>query len=180
MALGKKIIPGKKTNFTRKIWNTVMAPGVKKLLGLLDRVTGEAFVHQFIDAVSTIYMAQESFRDALELESTMADPKVCQWYLVTAADHSKLEEALILQKDSKAFYKGEVILWINRCLHDDVKTWEPKSEIPRAKDLQQALVSREEKIIFRAKESFTLIKLFPESLTASSQEQVLALVQAQA
>lgn len=177
LTLGKKVLPDKQSGIGRRIWNSVIAPTVKKLLGLLNRVTGEAFVDQFIDAVSTIYLAQESFSEALALESKLADPTICNWYLVTASDHSKLDEALDLHFDSKKFYRGELKLFINRCLHPDVYHWNPSDN--SGNKLKVALVSREERIISRAKECFQEVYLFPEALSSSPREQVMALASAQ-
>lgn len=177
LTLGKKVIPNKQSGFAQKMWKSVMAPTVKKLLGLLNRVTGEAFVDQFIDAVATIYLAQESFSEALALESTLADPKVCNWYLVTASDHSKLDEAMELHLDSQKFYRGELKLFINRCLHADVYNWSPTDGA--GKKLKSVLVSQEERIISRAKKCFGQVQLFPEALNSSPREQVVALASAQ-
>ncbi len=72
----------------------LISSGVKKLLEYLEEVTGESFVHEFIDSVAILYQNRQSFLDALNFHQVIKKSEFSNWFLVTSAEQHKSYEAV--------------------------------------------------------------------------------------
>jgi anion-transporting ArsA/GET3 family ATPase len=65
--LGKKVEKSSAGNIGKRMMGFVVSKGIKKLLKYLNKVTGDKFVDDFIEAIIAIYQTKSSFLDALKL-----------------------------------------------------------------------------------------------------------------
>lgn len=120
--LGKKV-SSQKISAPKKMMNMIVSTGIKKLLGYLEKVTGNDFVNSFIDAVVAIYENKETFLNALKLEDLLRDKSFCNWFLVTSIEHSKASEAINLRNQAKSFMHEDNFLCLNKCIGENLSDW---------------------------------------------------------
>ncbi|MBI2519337.1 MAG: AAA family ATPase [Bdellovibrio sp.] len=159
----------------KKVMNLIVSSGIKQLLKYLEKVTGTGFVDTFIDAVATLYRNRNSFLEALNFQETLKKPNQSNWFLVTAADQAKSEEALGLQKTAVVFMHQDNYLVINKCLANDLKDWNP-AHAP-SQQLRAFLLHKENELVEAGQQQFGHILRFPEILADSPEAHVSALAQ---
>ncbi|HAZ13973.1 MAG: hypothetical protein A2X86_17455 [Bdellovibrionales bacterium GWA2_49_15] len=159
----------------KKMMNLLVSSGIKQLLKYLEKVTGTGFVETFIDAVVTLYRNRNSFLEALSFQETLKKPAQSNWFLVTAADQAKSEEAFGLQKTAVVFMHQDNYLVINKCLSDDLKNWDPAQAASQL--LRDFLMHKESELVEAGQQQFSHILRFPEILADSPEAHVSALAQ---
>ncbi|MEK6625393.1 MAG: ArsA-related P-loop ATPase, partial [Bdellovibrionota bacterium] len=159
----------------KKMMNLLVSSGIKQLLKYLERVTGTGFVETFIDAVVTLYRNRNSFLEALKFQEALKKPQQSNWFLVTAADQAKAQEAFGLQKTAIVFMHQDNYLVINKCLSDDLKNWNPAH--PPSQQLRDFLLHKESELVAAGQQQFGHILRFPEILADSPEAHVSALAQ---
>lgn len=169
--LGKKVESSSSVNFGKKMMNMVVSAGVKKLLNYLNKVTGDKFVDDFIDAIIAIYKTKSSFLDALNLQATIKDAENSNWYLVTSVEQNKLKEALDLKAHARDLITKKSSIILNKCIEENLKQWEPE-EGSDNKKLKDSLLSREQKLKENLQHHFERILEFPEIFSISPLEHV--------
>jgi anion-transporting ArsA/GET3 family ATPase len=170
--LGKPILSSSDSSQkpSKKLLSKIISTGIKKLLKYLDKVTGEKFVIDFVEAVSILYQNKASFLDALNLEKKLRKSEFSNWFLITSVEQSKLREAAELHSYTENFHKDNFYLIINKSLENYLKQWDipPESETlsgdTREKliSLKSAMIIKEEKIKTFAKNHFGQFISFPE------------------
>lgn len=171
--LGKKVDTSK-LNLGKRMMNLVVGPGIKKLLGYLNKVTGDQFVEDFIEAIIHIYRTKDSFLNALDLQKELRDGKLANWYLVTSVEQNKLKEALDLQSKATGLITEDSYIALNKCMEKNLKEWEPSAASPQ-KDLKNSLLDRETKLKNNLKDKFKNIIEFPEIFSLSPIEHLKSL-----
>ena len=167
--------PTHKEGKAKKMMNMLVSSGIKQLLKYLEKVTGIGFVETFIDAVITLYRNRNAFLEALKFQATLKQVNQSNWFLVTAADQVKANEALGLQKTAVIFMHQDNYLVINKCLGDDLKNWFPTHEA--SQQLRTFLLDKEAELIKAGQQQFNNILRFPEILSDSPEAHVSALAQ---
>ncbi len=124
----------------------IVSSGVKKLLKYLEKVTGAAFVEDFIDAISGLYINRQSFLDALAFQDSLKKESYSNWFLVTSVEQFKQEEALELQAEAKQFMHKDSYLLINKSLTPFLAHWEPNPDNSELIRLRQSMKDKENTI----------------------------------
>ena len=168
--LGRKVEQTSSLNFGKKIFNTVVSAGVRKLLGYLQKVTGESFIHDFIDAVLAIYSTKSSFMAALALQETLKNSKLSNWYLVTSVEHNKLAEALEIKEHVQEILSNQTIVILNKCHEELLNAWEASNS--QDQELKNSLLNKEQELKYHLKDHFQKIIEFPEIYHISPLEHV--------
>ena len=160
-------------DFLDSIVTAIASSGVKKLLSYLDKVTGEKFVDEFVDAVIAIYKTKGSFIEALDMQKTLRDKNYSHWYLVTSVEQNKLQEALELQARAKELFSTDSSIILNKCLEVELMNWEAQTEFDKA--LKMSLLNKELNLKDNLKKLFKNVFEFPEIISLSPKEHVNAL-----
>jgi anion-transporting ArsA/GET3 family ATPase len=166
--LGKNIGDEKSGN---KLFGSIMASGVKKLLKYLEKVTGEDFIEVFIDAVITLYKNKDVFTQALNFEEKLKDSESSNWFLVTSVEQHKLKQAAELKQSAIDFMHSNTYLTINKCIPEDFRAWEPDVSSSLNK-LKNTMLERENRLKEFAKNNFTTVLCFHEVLSTTPAEHV--------
>lgn len=149
--------------------------GIKKLLGYLEKVTGESFVDEFVDAISGLYLNRNSFTDALIFQEDLKQSSFSNWFLVTSVDQRKASEATALQDDAESFMHEDSFLVVNRSLTPFLETWTPDSKHQGLNNLYDSMKARENTIKEMGSKRWGQYKgvlYFPEVLMAKPMEHV--------
>lgn len=167
--IGKKVDTSS-LSVSKKIFNKVVGAGVSKLLGYLNKVTGEKFVEEFIDAIIAIYKTKSAFLEAMKLQNILNDHKLSNWYLVTSVEQSKIKEALELMNQAQDLITKESYIIVNKCLEDKLEQWDTTNdELIKLKDV---LLKKEHNIKNDLQKHFKQVITFPEVISLSPLEHV--------
>jgi anion-transporting ArsA/GET3 family ATPase len=159
-----------KKNKSPKLISLLMTSGIKKLLSLMDKLTGKTFVSKFIESVNIVYENRETFINALEIQDILKDPLKSNWFLITSVEHNKLDEAAVIMQKASPFMHKDNYLLINKCWSPYLSTWKPKSK--KANELKKSLEKREYELIdFAEKTNINVVK-FSEIFDLPTDEQV--------
>ena len=172
--LGKKV-DIKPVNFGKRIFTMVVSKGIKKLLGYLQRVTGETFVDEFIDAVIAIYKTKDSFLNALKLQDSLKDSKLSNWFLVTSVEQSKVDEALELKTNVEKLVSDNSFVILNKSLKTKLDEWNPTSEDEIL--LKASLRNKEKSIRDGLKSNFKEVLGFTEIFSNKPEDHIKELTQ---
>ncbi|MBT4790150.1 MAG: AAA family ATPase [Halobacteriovoraceae bacterium] len=174
--LGKKVDSSAQSNLGKKMMNLIVSKGINKLLSYLNKVTGDQFIEEFIDAILAIYQTKSSFLNALEMQKTLKDYHCANWYLVTSVEQNKLAEALSLKEQAGDFLTNRSLLVLNKCVEELLQEWNPKTSSPEEK-LKLSLLQRETLLKKQLKGHFEKILEFPEIFSLSPKDHVAGLTQ---
>ena len=170
--MGKKFNRGDE-NAKQGLISMLVSSGVKKLLKYLEKVTGAAFVEDFIDAISGLYLNRQSFLDALEFQESLKKESYSNWFLVTSVEQFKQDEALELQSEAKQFMHKDSYLLINKSLTPFLTGWEPNPDNTELIRLRQSMKDKENTIKQLSKNIGHKAEIFfPEVLGALPQSHV--------
>lgn len=101
----------KNKSFIQKALDT----GFEKLISYLEKVTGENFVKEFLEALGIIYDLKTEFLEALKVHDLLKDTSKTKWFLVTSVEQSKYEEAMKISELN--FLKDHnIVALVNRTL----------------------------------------------------------------
>ncbi len=167
--LGKKM-NSKPISFGKKFVTMVVSTGVKKLLSYLQRVTGETFVDEFIDAVIAIYKTKDSFLVALKLQEVLKSTDSANWFLVTSVEQNKINEAIELKNKVSEHLVGNTYVVLNKSIDEHLELWTPESE--QEETLKKSLQSKENNMREQLKKRFKHVFLFSEIFAISPIDQV--------
>ncbi|MCF8058596.1 MAG: AAA family ATPase [Bacteriovoracaceae bacterium] len=174
--LGKKF-----TNENEKektgLLSLLVQTGVKKLLKYLEKVTGESFVEEFIDAISGLYRNRKAFTDALAFQEHLKKPEESNWFLVTSVDQQKVSEASGLQLDAQKFMHKDSYLVVNKSLMPYLNAWQPNESSTSLVKLRNSMKERENAIKGMATEGYKEVLFFPEILGTEPKSHVNELAQ---
>jgi anion-transporting ArsA/GET3 family ATPase len=159
----------------KNIISMIISSGVKKLLGYLEKVTGQAFVGEFVDAIAGLYQSRDSFLAALRLEESFKKVEFCNWFLVTSASQNKYREAQDLAQEAKQFMHSDKFLLLNKCIRDELESWQIDPSMPGYK-LKQTMIERENQLMENAKRGFDKIYQFPDVPQAGPEKHIQALM----
>ncbi len=162
--------------FAVKLVGKVVNAGVHKLLSYLQKVTGEKFVEDFLEALEVIYRARGAFTKGLALEKRLTDHGGANWFLVTSVEQGKAGEALEIQREARKLAPDGLILALNKCLAGELAGWKPAEGSP-ADRLRHALLDKEAMLKERTRGGFNALLEFPEVLAASPVDHVRALTE---
>jgi anion-transporting ArsA/GET3 family ATPase len=171
--LGKKIDNSQSS--AKKLMTFLISSGVKKLLTQLNKVTGETFVNDFVDAIIYIYQSKDIFIKALEIEAQLKSSELTNWYVVTSVEQGKVDQAMDLLVQAQKSIGEKSYLLLNKTIAEELFTWEPKEEFQIL--LKQSLIEKENKIRDAVKPYFNKIISFKDILTQSPLDQVTNLMQ---
>lgn len=170
--LGKKV-DFKPVNFGKRIFTMVVSKGIKKLLSYLQRVTGETFVDEFIDAVIAIYKTKDSFLGALKLQETLKSSDKSNWFLVTSVEQSKVREALELKNTVTDLVSSNSYVILNKSLQTNLDSWVPTQ--PGEIKLKASLVKKETSIRENLAKNFARILGFTEIFSNKPEDHITEL-----
>ncbi len=174
--LGKKVENTGAANIGKRMMNFVVSKGIKKLLSYLNKVTGDKFVEDFIDAIIAIYRTKSSFLNALNLQEDLKDSAKANWYLVTSVEQNKINEALDLKDRAKGMITENSFVALNKCLEKQLQTWTPEGK-NNDQELKESLLRRESELKTNLKSNFNNILEFPEIFEVSPLKHVEQLSQ---
>mgnify|MGYP003673866468 CR=1 FL=1 len=166
---------GPKKEKSPGLFKRLISSGVKKLLGYLEKVTGQGFVEDFVNAIAGIYQNKDVFLSALAFEKDLKKSEFCNWFLVTSQDQIKEEDALELKNSAGKLMHDDNYLIINRSLSQALSTWQTKPNEPLHK-LKLAMLDRENRLKGMENERFKDVIEFPEVTPTLPAEQVASLV----
>lgn len=169
--LGKSVHGGTKS---RNIFTKMISTGVNKLLSYLEDVTGADFVREFIDAVLALYKSRDAFLHALDFQKELKNESFSNWFLVTAVEQQKINEAQGLKDQAENFIHNDLFLVINKCLTPYLEHWNPAENTPLSR-LKSGMVSREQEIAGFASKNFRNVLKFHEINNPSPLEHVKGL-----
>lgn len=170
-SLGRKAINSSQSGFAGKLMNKFVGAGVQKLLGYLQKVTGEGFVEDFLGALEVIYQSRSAFLKGLEMEKRLIDPLSSNWFLVTSVEQGKVQEALQIQKEAKRLAPQGIYLALNKCLGEELESWTPAPN-SKAFELKKALISKEKSLLEIARGELKGVLTFPEVFAAAPLDHV--------
>lgn len=156
------------------LFQRVINSGVKKLLSYLEKVTGQSFVEEFVNAIIAIYKNRNSFLHALNFQEGLKRPGMCQWFLVTSAEQSKWEEAMKLKDSGEGLLGGDATLLINKSLGKNLTDWHPESSTSLVR-FKRSILARESALKIQAKDHFESVLTFPDVMSSSPEEHVAEL-----
>ncbi len=175
--LGKKFTyDGEKTK--PGLLSLIVQSGVKKLLKYLEKVTGEDFVDEFIDAVSGLYRNRQAFLDALAFQEHLKQPAESNWFLVTSVDQQKTNEASGLQAGAQNFMHSDSYLVVNKSLTPFLNAWQPNESQTGLVELRKSMKERENAIKGMSTTGYKEVLYFPEVLGPEPRTHVEELEQA--
>lgn len=164
---------GQAKNIGKRIFDKFVQTGMEKLLYYLNKVTGDTFVEEFIDAVHIIYSMQSQFIDSLKIQEILFSPSKASWYLVTNSEQSKYSEAKSMFLGNAFFSQENTTGIINKSTHlviaEDLKNPQLSSE---EREILTSFESREQKLENLIRKDFNRILRFNEVLTSNIQEQL--------
>lgn len=176
--LGKKFENGSsKIAAKTGLFQKVVGSGIKKLLGHLEKVTGGAFVNEFIDAVIALYQNKESFLKALKLQEQLKEKDFSNWFLVTSMEHYKLGETNELGEKASIFMHSDSYLAINKCSGDYLRNWNTDNAAEELKQLKTSMQYRESLILERIEKTNQQVLQFNDILSGSPKAHVEELSQ---
>lgn len=159
-----------KKNKSPRFLSLLVTSGIKKLLDLMDKLTGKLFVSKFIESVNIVYQNRETFIEALEIQDILKDSDKSNWFLITSVEHNKLDEAVVIQQKASPFMHKDNYFIINKCWSPYLTSWKPTTKI--AKDLKTSLEKREQEVVdFAEKTNINVVK-FSEIFDLHTDEQV--------
>lgn len=102
----------KSTNFLKELASS----GIKKILSYLESVTGKEFLTEFVASIAEFYRLKDTFLAAIKLQENFQDSNNSSWYLVTAADQTKLSQAKELVNKSSVYTNNQIQIIVNRTI----------------------------------------------------------------
>lgn len=175
-SLGRRAVSTTQKSFAGKIMNKFVGAGVQKLLGYLQKVTGEGFIEDFLSALEVIYRSRAAFTRGLEMEKRLTDPACANWFLVTSVEQGKAQEALEIQREATRLAPQGMYLAINKCLLQELKDWRPAAG-SRALQLKDALMTKERSLLDSTKNGFAGVLTFPEIFASAPLDHVQRLAE---
>ena len=108
--------------FSTGAWfKSILQTGLDKLLEYLGKVTGQTFVHEFVETLKTIYKVQDKFLYASRTLDEYGKSGQVHFYLVTNAEHDKAKELQNLRNCLTVFSQAKFFALINYCA---LNAWE--------------------------------------------------------
>ncbi len=153
----------------------IVKSGIKKLLSYLEKVTGESFVDEFVDAISGLYLNRTSFTDALIFQEDLKQSHFSNWFLVTSVDQRKATEATALQDNAESFMHEDSFLVVNRSLTPYLEKWTPNTKHNNLIKLYDSMKARENTIKEMGSKrwgQYKSVLYFPEVLMAKPMDHV--------
>jgi anion-transporting ArsA/GET3 family ATPase len=174
-SLGRKVVDAAPTRgLAGRLVGKFVGAGVQKLLSYLEKVTGAAFVEDFLQALQVIYRARGAFVRGLEMERRLTAKDASHWFLVTSVEQGKVDEALAIRRDAAAIAPQGVFLAVNKCLGPVLNEWSPEGDGAK---LKASWLSKEQALLEGARTGFAGVLAFPEIFTASPLDHVRALAE---
>lgn len=167
---------GNKKEKNPGLFKRLISSGVKKLLSYLEKVTGQGFVEDFVNAIAGIYQNKDVFLSALAFERDLKHKEFCNWFLVTSQDQIKEQDALELKNSAGKLMHDDNYLIINRSLSAALQAWQTKPNEPLNR-LKDAMLKRQNRLKGLGNDRFKATLEFPEISAPEPAEQVAQLVQ---
>lgn len=99
-------------------FKNILQTGIDKLLDYLGKVTGQTFVHEFVETIKTIYEVKDKFLLASKTLDEYGKNGDVHFYLVTNAEHDKAKELQNLRNCLTVFTNAKFYALINYCAVD--------------------------------------------------------------
>ncbi|OFZ24292.1 MAG: hypothetical protein A2381_04660 [Bdellovibrionales bacterium RIFOXYB1_FULL_37_110] len=158
------------------LFSSLVSSGINKLLSYLEKVTGDIFVNNFIDAMISIYKAKDSFLEALSIQEQLKTSKKCNWFLVTSIEQQKITEALSLKANAKKYINDDIHLLVNKSLTPFLAKWELNAaDEDQLLNLKNILLKKEQRFKDMHAHGFKQVLFFPEILCDSPKRHVFEL-----
>lgn len=154
--------------------NKVISSGVNKLLDYLYKVTGAEFIENFIEAIKIIYDSKEAFLKGFALQEQFKNQEKSNWFLVTSVEQGKIYEALEIKHHAKNYFHDDHFLLLNKCLENELQSWQPTEETHLR--YQRKALLRERELKKSMNEVFNNIINFPDIADVSPKAQVVQLI----
>lgn len=103
----------------------ILQSGLEKLLDYLGRVTGQSFVHEFVETLKTIYQVKDKFILATKTLDEYGKKGDVHFYLVTNAEHDKAKELQNMRNCLTVFSAAKFFAIINYCA---LEAWDHDSK----------------------------------------------------
>jgi len=126
---------------SKNIFQRTLGQGVSKLLNILNDVTGETFVSEFIETLSLIHEFNEEFKSAVQTQKNYLSSSLSKWYLVSNAEQRKYEETISTFSQALKQESVECIGVLNKVLPQTSPV--DKDLATREKELIEHLVSNQ-------------------------------------
>ena len=172
--LGKKI-NSKPVKIGKRFLTVLVSSGIKKLLRYLERVTGETFIDEFIDAVIAIYKTKGLFLNALKLQDVLKSSHHSNWFLVTSVEQNKVNEAVELREKASKNMANNTYVILNKSIEAELNAWSPKDETE--KFIKASLAQKESTMHESLKQNFKDVLTFTEVFKISPLEHITELTQ---
>ncbi|TDJ04923.1 MAG: hypothetical protein E2O68_07230 [Deltaproteobacteria bacterium] len=160
---------GKKSTF----FTSLVSTGINKLLDLLDSVTGAHFVTEFIETIGIVYNNKDDFIKALEVQETLRNKELSNWFLISSVDHKKITEAAEMKAKAASFLHEDNYFVINRSWSPYLAKWHPQEE--EMAKIRATLWNREREIMDFAEKNYINILQFGEIFSLLPEDQVCQL-----
>ncbi|RLA64009.1 MAG: hypothetical protein DRQ88_01155 [Epsilonproteobacteria bacterium] len=157
----------------RKFFTTLLSSGIKKLLDLLESITGAHFVTEFIETIGIVYNHKDDFIKALEVQETLKNKELSNWFLIASVDHKKISEAAEIKSKAASFLHEDNYFIINRSWSPHLAKWQPKES--KMANIRTTLWNREREIMDFAEKNYINILQFGEIFSLLPEDQVCQL-----
>lgn len=155
----------------KSILSTLLGASIKKVLGYLEKVTGENFVEAFIDALLTLFSRKDYFLKGLAVQQQLDDAELGGWFLVSSVDQQKSEELKSFYRDLTTTTQSNKYLIVNRSLKKHLHDWSP-SEAALIK-LKDSMLNRENDIKMTQDSDHNRAELtFPDVLSTDPKDHI--------
>jgi anion-transporting ArsA/GET3 family ATPase len=156
-----------------------VSTSIRKMLTYLEKMTGAAFIEEFVEALIGVYKTKDSFIEGIELQKQLQNSSKSNWYLVTCVDHFKTQEMMDIDKSSKDLIHAENKLIVNKCLENRWNNWDrdhPQYNYSQPLiDLKESILKREQGLKKIARQNYKTVIEFEDVITTSPKDQVVNL-----
>lgn len=157
----------------------LVAAPLKKLLSLLNQVTGEKFLEEFVTTISRLYEHKEVFTNALSLRKKFHESSFAQLFLVTSFEQMKVGEADQMLKKVKEHFDSTFTICLNMDQEYRLNQWQEhinkSSKESSFHPIFQFILNERLKVLDKFKDE-KKVWHFQEILDSDPLQHVLALV----
>ncbi len=130
----------------KNILSKIINSGFSKLVQYLEKVTGGAFVEEFINAIHLIYANKSTFLEALKLEHDLKNQLFSNWFLVTSFEHSKIFELGHIKDKAIDFMHDDSYILVNKSLGKHLADWNLVGQNLNMHQLHKSIFKRESEV----------------------------------
>jgi anion-transporting ArsA/GET3 family ATPase len=144
--------------------------GVSKVIDSLNKVTGQNFVSEFLNALQIIFQLKDEFKEAAELSNKLVNDNLSTWYFVYSSKHYNLEDltgmlSKIKQKNTLGVMNRSMLKDIQQLLNLENLNQTEKNYLLSYQEIEATVVKKINPL-------FKTNLIFPEVNSSKLKEQI--------